>query len=56
MIGRATQGVKLVNLDEGDTVVDVARIITDEDEDEGDGYDADEVTLEDAEIEAGAEE
>jgi DNA gyrase subunit A len=30
LIGRATQGVKLVNLDEGDTVVDVARIVTDE--------------------------
>ena len=30
VIGRATQGVKLVNLDKGDTVVDVARIITDE--------------------------
>jgi DNA gyrase subunit A len=33
VIGRATQGVKLVNLDEGDMVVDVARIITEEDED-----------------------
>jgi DNA gyrase subunit A len=31
LIGRATQGVKLVNLDEGDTVVDVARVVTDED-------------------------
>ena len=30
LIGRATQGVKLVNLDEGDTVVDVARVVTDE--------------------------
>jgi DNA gyrase subunit A len=30
VIGRATQGVKLVNLDEGDTVVDVARVVTDE--------------------------
>jgi DNA gyrase subunit A len=30
LIGRATQGVKLVNLDEGDMVVDVARVITDE--------------------------
>jgi DNA gyrase subunit A len=26
-IGRATQGVRLVNLDEGDAVVDVARVI-----------------------------
>jgi DNA gyrase subunit A len=30
LIGRATQGVKLVNLDEGDTVVDVARVVTEE--------------------------
>ena len=36
LIGRATQGVKLVNLDEGDTVVDVARVVTDE-EAAGDG-------------------
>ena len=28
VIGRATQGVRLVNLDEGDTVVDVARVVT----------------------------
>jgi DNA gyrase subunit A len=37
LIGRATQGVKLVNLDKGDTVVDVARVVMeeeDEDEDE----------------------
>ena len=27
LIGRATQGVKLVNLDEGDSVVDVARLV-----------------------------
>ncbi|RMH18572.1 MAG: hypothetical protein D6701_06160 [Gemmatimonadetes bacterium] len=32
VIGRATQGVKLVNLDEGDVVVDVARVIPEEDE------------------------
>jgi len=32
-IGRATQGVRLVNLDKGDTVVDVARIIVDDEED-----------------------
>ena len=31
LIGRATQGVKLVNLDEGDMVVDVARVVTDDD-------------------------
>ncbi len=33
-IGRATKGVRLVNLDEGDSVVDVARVIAD-DADEG---------------------
>jgi DNA gyrase subunit A len=32
VIGRATQGVRLVNLDEGDVVVDVARVISDEEE------------------------
>jgi DNA gyrase subunit A len=30
VIGRATQGVKLVHLDEGDVVVDVARVIADD--------------------------
>jgi DNA gyrase subunit A len=34
VIGRATQGVKLVNLDDGDTVVDVARVIADDEEEE----------------------
>jgi DNA gyrase subunit A len=34
LIGRATQGVKLMNLDDGDSLVDVARIIV---EDEVDG-------------------
>ncbi len=29
VIGRATQGVKLINLDEGDRVMDVARVVTD---------------------------
>ena len=29
VIGRATQGVRLVNLDDGDQVMDVARIIPD---------------------------
>ena len=36
VIGRATQGVRLVNLDEGDQVMDVARILG-EDEENGDG-------------------
>jgi DNA gyrase subunit A len=31
-IGRATQGVRLVNLDEGDRVMDVARVIREEEE------------------------
>ena len=39
VIGRATQGVKLVNLDEGDVVVDVARVVVEEDDD-ADGEEA----------------
>ncbi len=34
VIGRATQGVKLVNLDEGDVVMDVARVVSEDDLDE----------------------
>jgi DNA gyrase subunit A len=34
VIGRATQGVRLVNLDEGDLVMDVARVIIEENGDE----------------------
>ncbi len=37
LIGRATQGVKLVNLDEGDTVVDVARVVMEDENGEVDG-------------------
>ena len=46
VIGRNTQGVRLVSLDEGDEVVDVARIMSDLDADQeeleqdGDGADA----------------
>jgi DNA gyrase subunit A len=29
-IGRATQGVKLINLDKGDKLVDVARVVSEE--------------------------
>jgi DNA gyrase subunit A len=36
VIGRNTQGVKVMNLDSGDTVVDVARVVN---EDDGDGDD-----------------
>lgn len=34
VIGRATQGVRLMNLDKGDSVVDVARVIIDENGDD----------------------
>ena len=34
VIGRATQGVRLMNLDDGDSVVDVARVISEDSEDE----------------------
>jgi DNA gyrase subunit A len=37
VIGRATQGVKLMNLDEGDAVVDVARVINDDENGDGVG-------------------
>ncbi|MGD2071599.1 MAG: DNA gyrase C-terminal beta-propeller domain-containing protein, partial [Gemmatimonadota bacterium] len=33
-IGRATQGVRLMNLDEGDVVVDVARVVIEDEEEE----------------------
>lgn len=36
-IGRATQGVRLVNLDSGDVVVDVARVVVDDEEEEVEG-------------------
>ncbi len=36
-IGRATQGVRLVSLDEGDRLVDVARVIVENGDEEGDG-------------------
>jgi DNA gyrase subunit A len=40
VLGRNTQGVRLINLDEGDTVADVARIVLEDDE-PGDGGRAD---------------
>jgi DNA gyrase subunit A len=58
LIGRATQGVKLVNLDEGDTVVDVARVVTDEEVVEGAGdaaEDAEPVTTESGDADADAQ-
>ena len=48
LIGRATQGVKLVNLDQGDTVVDVARLVVEDDEENGEdevGADAEEASV-----------
>jgi hypothetical protein len=32
VIGRATQGVHLINLDEGDVVTDVAHLVKEDDE------------------------
>ena len=43
VIGRATQGVKLMNLDEGDAVVDVARVIVDDENGNGGSNGDDEV-------------
>ena len=36
VIGRATQGVKLMNLDKGDSVVDVARVVIEDEDENGD--------------------
>jgi DNA gyrase subunit A len=61
LIGRATQGVKLVNLDEGDMVVDVARVVTDEEagayaaEGAEDGAPVDDTEGEEAGVEAEAD-
>jgi DNA gyrase subunit A len=45
VIGRNTQGVKIINLDEGDSVIDVARVVKEDEE-----------GAEVEEVEAGAEE
>ncbi len=45
VIGRATQGVKLINLESGDRVTDVARIIAEDDEN-GNGDNGDQAELE----------
>jgi len=34
VIGRNTQGVKIINLDEGDHVIDVARVVVEEESEE----------------------
>jgi DNA gyrase subunit A len=58
VIGRATQGVKLMNLDEGDVVVDVARVVADDEEEDAEtltaeaGVEIEGVEHEGAEIEA----
>jgi DNA gyrase subunit A len=39
VIGRATQGVKLMNLDDGDVVVDVARVVVEDENNDDEGYD-----------------
>jgi len=65
VIGRATQGVRLVNLDEGDEVMDVARVIADDEDEVVEGEENEEEEAldgqasdegEGAEGEAGAEE
>jgi DNA gyrase subunit A len=43
VIGRATQGVRLVNLDKADVIVDVARVIADDDDDWDDEAEAGEI-------------
>jgi len=62
VIGRATQGVKLVNLDEGDVVMDVARVLAEdeengeertEDAERGGATESDEVETAEGEPEAG---
>ena len=63
VIGRATQGVRLINLDSGDSVVDVARIIPEDPEEEaGDEFgvegaaaDAERVEEEAGVVESGSE-
>jgi DNA gyrase subunit A len=52
VIGRNTQGVRLVNLDEGDLVVDVARIIVDNGDDEPDDEAREGAEVTTAEVEA----
>jgi DNA gyrase subunit A len=42
VIGRATQGVRLVNLDEGDSVVDVARVVSEDEDGAASGDETDE--------------
>jgi DNA gyrase subunit A len=47
--GRATQGVKLVNLDNGDVVTAVARVVPEDDKTEGEGDESETPSAEEAE-------
>jgi DNA gyrase subunit A len=46
VIGRNTQGVKVMNLDAGDTVMDVARVVREEEAEDGEDVDGPEVVAE----------
>lgn len=48
IMGRSTQGVKLINLREGDAIAAVARIVNEEDEEEEEGKEEDGTTLDDS--------
>ncbi|MDX1675736.1 MAG: DNA gyrase C-terminal beta-propeller domain-containing protein, partial [Longimicrobiales bacterium] len=50
VIGRNTQGVRLINLDQGDEVMDVARLVPEEETDEELGDEAEDVTTVDADV------
>jgi DNA gyrase subunit A len=53
--GRNTQGVKLMNLDAGDLVTAVARVVPDDSAEGGEGEEGADDGGPDAEVEAGAE-
>lgn len=53
-IGRATQGVRLIRLDEGDAVTAIARVLPDEEATDGEEFEDGEG--DDSEVDAGAEE
>ena len=45
VMGRATQGVRLINLKDGDSIADVARVVSEDEGIESDNGDEDETTL-----------
>lgn len=53
VIGRATQGVRIVNLDDGDLVMDLARVIADDEDDEELNGEATTIDGEDADASTG---